>query len=501
MEAYERLQETAVEAKAYFDHRTSTTTKFAEDIYKEVDAIAHICFLGYTWTQAKYLYEQKKINAEAIESHGLHKTKDTVKSLNRYPEAMAFLRNPHMRRVQTVPDETLDYWPLYEGLKEELGSDAAGAIASELALADLGPPAAPATINCYRIMTETQGARPLEAAKWLATLVKNDVDPGTYVLAIQGEPEALDVVLPLLPEVLAYQEDRRPKRKQYEAFDEGEFRDEHLTYGVDATVGGALNKLDLVVYDFGMERTDTGHRKVVGGKFSGYFKPSKKYDTDFATHRGTASGIGHKDPNFEGRALALYALDQFLGADVIPPTFRAQHKGVEGTVMQEIEGKTRGKTATTKLAEVEVKRGLSTLYLLDYIAGQNDRHSENVIISPDGKVWGIDNDLAFGERYTHARPHTTTRGGAAGIMVGELDVIDQAFAERIIAKAADPRLAELMQEALGGLISDAEIKATIVRLRTLARALEQVAQDPKALQRLSKWDSVENANKQDARFI
>lgn len=261
----------------------------------------------------------------------------------------------------------------------------------------------------------------------------------------------------------------------------------YSTY-LENAAGGQLNKLDLVTYKFGIRKTGKGFEKVEGkkgNKFTGYFKPAQGVDPEAWSHRGTKKGMPQMLPGFHRRTLAMYKLDQLLGANVIPPTFLAKHNDQIGTVMQKIEGNSYYQKITTgekghetnfslkAEASVAFRKSLSNLYLLDIIAGQVDRHSGNFMVEMEGGVIkgvkGVDLDLAFGEGYT-GEMIGSTKGelDVAGKTASELKEIDQKLAMSIINAAANKKD---VQDALTGFLNEEEIQATIDRLTKLAEFL------------------------------
>jgi hypothetical protein len=285
-----------------------------------------------------------------------------------------------------------------------------------------------------------------------------------------------------------------------------DFTDANVTAAENEKYGGALNKLDELTYAFGI---DPKGQKVPPGTdpFVGVFKPDKEktpqFDTEdarrkraeeFAQSKGPRSGIRADDQRIIERNLAVRAVNDLLAADVIPATFKAKHshdaKALEGIVMEKVKGKDGKPEGITEIAsavnlkrfEVEkdpvVRRGLSNLYLLDAICGQVDRHKGNYIIEvASGKIAGvkaIDNDLAFGARYTDIRYTAAgvdpqTAGWHAEVSAGkradQLTEIDRDFAQRIIALAQQDGP---LRQALAAYLHPAEIDATISRLRSLA---------------------------------
>lgn len=244
----------------------------------------------------------------------------------------------------------------------------------------------------------------------------------------------------------------------------------------DDAVGDAMNRLDLITYNFGVEQVDGAMKQVEGKEFTTYFKKDVAKDAMFGKHRGEYSGIPENNPEFGKRNIAMYEIDKLLGAGIIPPTFAAKHNGKMGVVMQKVEGKEGRKSSQEELANPLVRQGLSKLYLLDIICAQVDRHHGNYIVEMENGVIkgikGIDNDLAFGKDYKgtdfgsyegHIIPKQF--GPLLGKMAQELTEIDQPFAQKIIQLAAQP---ELIRAALAGLVTDEEINSTLLRIDSLA---------------------------------
>lgn len=257
---------------------------------------------------------------------------------------------------------------------------------------------------------------------------------------------------------------------------------------IPEAVGGEMNKLDEITYNFGVNTQGKAPQRVAGGQFTGYFKKQDAVDPLGGQHRAGPKGanIPINNPKFMERNLATYKIDQLLGGNIIPPTFAARHAGQVGTIMEKVIGKTGNKATAAELNHPLVRQGLSKLYLLDVICGQVDRHNKNyMLVIENGTIMGvkgIDNDLSFGQGYSgamfegvNAMKNPTIRGMmVAGLMPGELGAtlngIDQPFAVKIV-ELATSREAEV-RAALNGLLSDTEIDATIDRLKALARFLK-----------------------------
>ncbi len=259
-----------------------------------------------------------------------------------------------------------------------------------------------------------------------------------------------------------------------------DFDDDALVDSKDEAVGGQMNKLDYVKYGFGIEEVDGETRKAQGGEFEAYFKEDVDEDQAFGRHRGKYTGMPKLNPEFGKRNVAMYAIDKLLGANVIPPTFLAKHKGKMGIVMKKVEGVAGDKTKQNDvdMDDPIIRQSLSKLYLLDVICAQVDRHPGNYIVVMENGVIkgvkGIDNDLSFGKKY-NVKEFDKMSGfnkefaPVIGKLPSELKEIDQRFAQKIIDLSEEPKR---VREALDGLLSDDEIDATIERIEHLAEFLQ-----------------------------
>jgi hypothetical protein len=237
--------------------------------------------------------------------------------------------------------------------------------------------------------------------------------------------------------------------------------------------GGALNKLYEVDLDASQGTT-------------GLFKPEKEEDATIAMTKGARAGIPTKRPNQTGRSVGAYRIAQLLGSDLIPETAygsvdytatdqngQSVNVSQSGSVMKRLQGAKPG--AETDFSydlgrkynmRDEHSRELSKLYLLDMIIGQVDRHEQNFMVADSGpRVWGIDNDLAFGKNYTVDPKKGTTRVDTFGKTGSDIKV-DPAFANEIIKLARHP---DWVEDALRNLeLTDEEIAAAVERLKNLA---------------------------------
>ncbi len=305
----------------------------------------------------------------------------------------------------------------------------------------------------------------------------------------------------------------RQSLKTAPAAQAADFTDANRTGGEDEKYGEAMNKLDEIVYNFMLETDDTGViRKTAGGEFIALFKQQLAEDpiqAEGKMHRGL--GIPRNNPKFAERNLAMQEVDKLLGANVIPPTFLAQHNGKIGFIMEKVIGKTMrqlGQEATAGgpnseaaafganvLTNPQVRKGLSRLYLLDQICGQVDRHHGNYMIVIEKGVIkgvkGIDNDLAFADQINLNETLDTRKNRperdryTSGKLVDELREIDRGFAQRIVQLAQKP---DALRNVLQPLLTPLEIEETVKRLDRLAEFLRPMLANPKDGVMKTKWE-------------
>ncbi len=132
-------------------------------------------------------------------------------------------------------------------------------------------------------------------------------------------------------------------------------------------------------------------------------------------------------------------------------------------------------------ADPRIQKGLSDLEVMDYVSGQIDRHPGNVFVDPqNGKVKGIDNDLAFPEidRADVLRSDVALRQK----MVQTMPMMIHQDTARKLA-AADP---EAVRQMLGNItrpdgkpgLSAAEIDGAVARLQEIQQAIADPAAVP-----------------------
>lgn len=303
---------------------------------------------------------------------------------------------------------------------------------------------------------------------WLANRAAGKSSRRSHVVSLRSEVES----------ELKNVKNQMPQAKT------GDFMDDNVAKAEDGKYGEAMNTLDELTYDFGLDVNDQGEDiKVQGGTFTAVFKENLSTDPLTGKHRG--AGIPAQNPEFAKRNLAMLAMDKLLGANVIPKTFLAKHNDKEGFIMEKVEGKTARQmqkddkeSLKDAMALPQVRRSLSNLYLLDMICAQVDRHPGNFVIEVENGVIkgvkGIDNDLAFGKDVDLEKAMTYNKGSfargsqTAGVLVDELTEIDRTFAQKIIDLDGQP---DLVKATLKDLLTNEEIEATLERITHLANFL------------------------------
>lgn len=118
----------------------------------------------------------------------------------------------------------------------------------------------------------------------------------------------------------------------------------------------------------------------------------------------------------------------------------------------------------------DIQEGLTSLHLVDLIAGQLDRHPGNYFIGVDPsngrlRVTAIDNDAAFGA--THDDLNKNIRSGH---LPGLPSVVSEEQWQRI-----ERITGEQIAEVLGDLLSEAEVASTIARFEQLKAHLRELS--------------------------
>lgn len=133
-----------------------------------------------------------------------------------------------------------------------------------------------------------------------------------------------------------------------------------------------------------------------GNKRKAIFKPiAGEYDEDL---RRENIPVGQQ---WKRERLAS-AFDEILGLNIVPPVVLREVDGQMGVVMDFVPGDV-WHNADVEYHDVDEEEW-QKIALFDWLTGNTDRHSGNYIIDKkNGKLWAIDNGLAFPERKNFGR--------------------------------------------------------------------------------------------------
>lgn len=264
--------------------------------------------------------------------------------------------------------------------------------------------------------------------------------------------------------------------------------DATLTHARDDAFGGGINRLDYLEH----------------GAEKGVFIQDRAWDVTGTV--GKEMGIPDTDANSGARSVAMSRLAELFETDVIAATEFAVHasatdrKGYRfarsrtklGVRQALAPGKEAAETPAVitpaertsaqqiTLADPKLQQSLNVLQIIDAIAGQLDRHWHNYYIATDDQgrvtgVVGIDLDMAFAAGHTTIDPAPRNLDGRQhGNFVGMPELVDESFARKI--KDVSPRDVE---QVLKGLVSDAELAATLQRYQLVRDAIEKIERNRK----------------------
>lgn len=237
------------------------------------------------------------------------------------------------------------------------------------------------------------------------------------------------------------------------------------------------------------------HYVTESGEFSGYFKEDKGTAPKLTGHEARV-GIGPIDPNYGARSVAMYRIDQLLGANVTAKAEFAVHDGKLGTVTETAKGKQavdvnfalnseqqKQQPGTVSVDDPVLQRAMNKLQILDALCGQLDRHQGNWVIDVNeetGKVngvTGIDLDMAFGSEMQGIE---TDEGGGSENYLGMPSIVDQEFGNRLL------EISEMdIRNTLKGLLAESEINATISRFTKVQSKVRELKDQGKLT---ATWD-------------
>lgn len=154
------------------------------------------------------------------------------------------------------------------------------------------------------------------------------------------------------------------------------------------------------------------------------------------------------------REAAAYLLSDALGWGLVPETI-VRHDGPFGAgSLQRFVPADFSEHYFTLLERPEHHHALKAIATFDLLANNADRKGGHCLLGEDGRIWAIDNGLAF-----HVEPHLRTV---------IWDFAGQPIPDPLVADAA--RLADATLEDLAGLLSPLEIDALRRRAVVVAQA-------------------------------
>lgn len=233
--------------------------------------------------------------------------------------------------------------------------------------------------------------------------------------------------------------------------------------------------------DDNVDYGEFGGREGFAQAFGSHQK--KAVNTEFSEH----AGIDLDNLRSSNREVAMSRLDMLLDAELISKAKLAiKRTGVDnipqlGSVAPGAKGDDitkynlvqdqnahPGTQDTIRRDDPTLMSKLNSLQMIDFLAGQVDRHQGNYMIEVDGTgnvigVTGIDNDMSFGTKDTG---ELTQRGARQLPPLGVY--FDKTMANKIIA--LEPALVRI---ALSDLLTPAEVNATLERLQILKTRLQQ----------------------------
>ena len=174
--------------------------------------------------------------------------------------------------------------------------------------------------------------------------------------------------------------------------------------------------------------------------------------------------------------IAAYRLDKLLGLDMVPPTVEREFSGQAGSCQLWIEGTSLYRelaAAREDLGPFRSEGWLRAGYVaqfFDNLIGNEDRHMGNVLVTADFRAILID----------HSRTFRTTDRFVKAIPFSEKSVAPDKLMRRL-PRALVQRTFALtergLREAFGDLLTDAEIKAVLARLRLLNLEVRRIIAD------------------------
>ncbi|MEA3272495.1 MAG: hypothetical protein U9P90_02400, partial [Patescibacteria group bacterium] len=189
---------------------------------------------------------------------------------------------------------------------------------------------------------------------------------------------------------------------------------------------------------------------------SGVFKPKngEKAGTEIV-------GEGYK------RERACYLAAMFLGLDVVKPTVIRDVKGREGSLQEFIQNpRAYGELSDEERIDKELSDQVGKVALFDALTGNIDRHSGNLILDENKKLWGIDHGDTFPK---NSSIQSNIRASGQNLTSFTFDNED---VEKLQALNGDEAKKQALRDNLSKLLGKKEVALFFKRLEVLAQNIE-----------------------------
>jgi hypothetical protein len=174
--------------------------------------------------------------------------------------------------------------------------------------------------------------------------------------------------------------------------------------------------------------------------------------------------------------IAAYLLDKLLGLNMVPPTVERELSGQAGSCQLWIENTAPYRDLAVTLQDATPfqtdgwKNSGYVAQFFDNLIGNEDRHMGNILVTQDFRAILID----------HSRTFRTTKRFVKGIPFSDKNVpaenlmrkLPRALVQRTFALTESA-----LRKAVGDLLTDAEIKAVMARLRLLNSEVRRIIAD------------------------
>ena len=195
---------------------------------------------------------------------------------------------------------------------------------------------------------------------------------------------------------------------------------------------------------------------------------------DGETHEAVLKKIDQPDDSWR-HEVAAYELDKLLGLGMVPPTVRRKDKGRAGGLQLWVEGKTLDALPEDLPDLAGWRQQVSAMWLFDYLTANNDRHANNVLASPEGRLLMIDNSRSFPLSGSPLRT-MDEQGGATRALFWrtefdpELAVYPTTYSAALVARLRS-LTDEILKISLGSYLDKAERRRLLARRDTVLQAI------------------------------